>query len=410
MTQPKRLAIIATHPIQYYSPWFQYLAGATDLDIRGFYLWDFGIEARRDPQFRRTIQWDVPLLDGYASEFVPNASTRPGTDWLFGLWNPELVDRVRAFRPTAVLLLSYNYASIYWFLTQWRRRDAPVIFRGDSHRIAPTTGPLSALRKRFISTVFRRFDACLYVGAANRRYFEGHGIEPSRLFFAPHSVDNARFITQADDASVRASRWRLELGIPAHHRVILFAGKFESKKRPLDLLRAFLDAGLSNASLLFVGSGPQEDALRSAAAGHLNVFFAPFQNQSLMARVYASSDLYVLPSYGGGETWGLAVNEAMCLSRAVLVSTHVGCAEDLVEPYVNGLIFPAGDVAALSAALREALSDDNRLRKWGEAGRRKIEAYSYEQTTSGLLRALAAVGQNVESGHSRPTPQLRESR
>ena len=60
-----RLAVITTHPIQYYAPWFRYLSGMPGLDLRAFYLWDFGVTDRVDPQFGQAIRWDVPLLEGY---------------------------------------------------------------------------------------------------------------------------------------------------------------------------------------------------------------------------------------------------------------------------------------------------------------------------------------------------------
>src|SRR5437764_6735077 len=122
---------------------------------------------------------------------------------------------------------------------------------------------------------------------------------------------------------------------------------FEDKKLPLDLLEAFRrfsekrgqrsevrgqkeEGGGRNVALLFVGSGTLETELRSRAATTANVFFAPFQNQTEMPRTYAASDLFVLPSLGPEESWGLAVNEALCLSRPVIVSDHVGCGPDLV--------------------------------------------------------------------------------
>ncbi len=111
----------------------------------------------------------------------------------------------------------------------------------------------------------------------------------------------------------------------------------------------------------------------------------------MMPRTYAVADVVVLPSYGIQETWGLAINEAMCLSRPVIVSTHVGCAQDLVQPGQNGLIFPAGDVSALAGCLQEIFSDDRRLRLWGANSREIVSRYSYVQATEGLRQALERV-------------------
>jgi glycosyltransferase involved in cell wall biosynthesis len=383
----KRLAIISSHPIQYSAPWFRFLASEASLQIRAFYLWDFGVTEKVDTGFQHALRWDVPLLEGYDWEFVPNKSSTPGTDRFRGLRNPSLYRRVLAFQPDAVLMFGYNYASLAGLLMRWNRQDAPLILRGDSHRLVPRGGPKEWGRRAIIAQVFRRFSAFLHVGKANARYFLYHGVPREKLFFAPHAVDNERFITKASRAQEEAPRWKRDLGIPEDHAVILFAGKFEAKKRPLDLLRAFAEARLPKSTLLFVGAGPLEKELRREATRCSNVKLEPFQNQTQMPRAYAIADLVVLPSFG--ETWGLTINEAMCMRRPVIVSDRVGCAEDLVQPYRNGLIFQAGNVGGLAGCLREALSDLQRLRRWGEESGRIISDYGYAQTTRGLLEALA---------------------
>jgi glycosyltransferase involved in cell wall biosynthesis len=172
----------------------------------------------------------------------------------------------------------------------------------------------------------------------------------------------------------------------------LFAGNWIEKKRPLDWLRAFAAARLKGASLVFVGAGELEAALRREAATIPEVYFAPFQNQSQMPRTYALADLFVLPSYGAGETWGLAVNEAMAMGKGVVVSDHVGCAADLVSPGENGLVFRAGEGGSLAAALQEAWAEPERLRRWGEASLQRIRRFSYREMTAGLEQAVQGLG------------------
>ncbi len=388
----KKLAIITSHPIQYYAPLFRYWGDEKEFSSKVFYLWDFGITCQVDVSFQQPIQWDIPLLTGYDYEFVPNVSSNPGTHHFWGLQNPSLWERISIYNPDAVLLMNYNYASLYNFLWRWNHRQVPLLFRGDSHRLLPSTGAKEWARRKFISLIYRRFSACLYVGKANYGYFRDHGVPPQSLFFAPHAVDNDRFRANTESAHRKAILWKQELGIPKNHLVILFAGKFELKKRPTDLLKAFLQANLPRVSLLFVGAGAQMCELRSQAAEHPHIYFAPFQNQTLMPRTYATADLVVLPSYGSWETWGLAINEAMCMSRPVIASSHVGCASDLIQPYRNGLIFPAGDVSALAASLKEAFSNRERLQMWGEESQKIVTNYSYTQTTQGLIKALIHLG------------------
>jgi glycosyltransferase involved in cell wall biosynthesis len=359
--------------------------------LKIFYLWDGGAANRLDPGFGVAVKWDVPLLDGYEHEFVPNRARQPGPGSVRGLDNPTLETRLKTYAPDAILFFGYNYLSLYRLLLSRSRPRVPLLFRGDSHRLVPRKGLKEFLRRHWISWVFKRFDAFLCVGSANRDYFRLHGVPDQKLFSSPHCVDNQRFFAQTAEAQRAAVSWKQELGIPTSNRVVLFAGKFEPKKRPGDLIDAFKQADLKNTTLLLVGNGELEAELRARATGASNIVFAPFQNQTQMPRTYAAADLFVLPSYGSGETWGLAVNEAMCLQKPVIVSTHVGCAQDLVHPGENGLIFPAGDISALADALRDALSDSSQLQRWGEKSREIIQNYSYAQATAGLVRALEFV-------------------
>jgi glycosyltransferase involved in cell wall biosynthesis len=405
MNEKRRVAIVTTHPIQYYAPWFRWIAGNIDLDLKVFYLWDFGVRAARDPGFQQNVEWDVPLLEGYEYEFVPNVSASPGSVRFFGIDNPELFSRLRAFAPDAALLIGYRFKSMMKLLfMSEERRGFPLIMRGDSHRIADgkseklKTETLKAkIRRRAITAIFKRFSAFLYVGEANREYLRIHGVPDSKLFFSPHAVDNERFMAEPEKTRAAAAAWRLELGIPSDQLLVMFAGKFEKKKRPLDLLAAFQHLDRKDVSLLFVGSGALEVELRDKAGSVRNVFFAPFQNQSQMPRTYGACDLFVLPSFGSEETWGLAINEAFCLKKPVIVSDHVGCAADLVRPGQNGLIFPAGNVGRLASALADALSDQKRLAAWAERGREIVSHYDFAAATRGLIDAINAVTTESDS-------------
>jgi glycosyltransferase involved in cell wall biosynthesis len=385
----RKLAIIATHPVQYYAPWFRFLANNSGLITKVFYLHDAHVASSVDPGFKVAFEWDVPLLDGYDHEFIQKGESRGR----FDAWRASdaLLSAVKTYNPQIVFLTGYNNPVYYRFIFCWNRDRAPLIFRGDSHRLFVRWGPDEILRRRFIALIFRKFSAILYVGHANYDYFRYHDVPEERLFFSPHAVDNERFLAQAVKAGEEAQACKNGLGIQPDHKVVLFAGKFEQKKRPVDLLEAFRIAGLQKVDLLFVGSGCLESELRRRSREVDNVYFAPFQNQSLMPRTYAAADLFVLPSYGKWETWGLSINEAMCMAKPVIVSSHVGCAQDLVVPGENGLIFPAGDVEALAACLKKALKDEGQLVAWGRAGQERIKGFSYREATAGLCKACEIV-------------------
>jgi len=383
-----RLAIVLSHPTQYYSPWFRWIAAHATISIRVFYLWNFGVTPQRDPQFQRTVQWDTDLLSGYEWEMVPNTARRPGTEHFWGLQNPKLSQRLHNWRPDAVLLFGYNYATHLRLIATARRKKLPLVFRGDSHLLGRET--LGGPRRWLLRWLYRQFSAVTYVGAANRAYFRTLGVAGNRLFFAPHSVDATHFrVTPEHDAEAARLRHALGLG---DRRVILFAGKFVSAKQPVELLRAFIDsAAPQRDALVYVGDGPEKAQLETFTRSVPNhcIRFLPFANQSEMPARYRLADIFCLPSRGLYETWGLAVNEAMHMGRPCLVSDRVGCQQDLVTDGVTGWVFPSEDAASFRAKLTQALSTD--IDQMRPAIAQRIAGYTYEQTTAGLFAALASL-------------------
>jgi glycosyltransferase involved in cell wall biosynthesis len=386
-----RLAIVLSHPVQYYSPWFQWLRTHTALEFRVFYLWNFGVSEHRDPQFRTRFQWDIDLLTGYEHEFVPNIARDPGTHHFRGLDNPGLTARLAAWRPQAVLLFGYNWLSHQRAIWWAGRRGIPLLLRGDSHLLGRERPPL--MRRLLLGFLFGRFSAFLCPGAANREYYRAFGVPESRLFFAPHAVDAARFNPQSAATRQTAEALRAELGL-AGKRVVLFAGKFHAGKQPVELLRAFVATATASDALVFVGDGELKEELYALARSNPqhHVRFLPFANQSEMPSRYLLADIFALPSRSFYETWGLAVNEAMHLGLPCLVSDLVGCQRDLVLPGETGWVFPANDPSALAPALEQALRTSAeemiRLRRNVAA---KIPGYTYAQTTAGLLTALSSL-------------------
>src|SRR5258708_31443071 len=104
-----RLAIITTHPIQYYAPVFKLLHERGNISIKVFYTWGESALNKYDPGFDKNITWDIPLLDGYPYEWVQNAATDPGSHHFKGIVNPGLTDQVKAWQPNAILFYGWAY-------------------------------------------------------------------------------------------------------------------------------------------------------------------------------------------------------------------------------------------------------------------------------------------------------------
>ncbi len=390
-----RVAVVLSHPTQYYSPWFRWLRSHTALHFRVFYLWDFGVAKRHDPNFGRSILWDVDLLSGYDSEFVPNASGNPGAEHFMGFNNPGLTRHIGAWRPDAMLIFGYKWASHLRAIGWARRRGIPILFRGDSHLLG--RGSPRLLVRAALRAMFSQFASFLYVGAANREYFEAFGVPARKLFLAPHSVNAELFDRDNPDHRAGAQRLRAELGLEPGARIVLFAGKLVEAKQPAELLAAFLGLRMTGTALVFVGEGPEKATLQALAAGCAAsppIRFLPFAYQSEMPSRYLLAELFVLPSRGNYETWGLSVNEAMHMGVPCLVSDRVGCQRDLVANGETGWVFESGDPGSLGRTLAEALGQLGSPVRREEVRRAidlRMQGYTYAKTTEGLLSALAAL-------------------
>jgi hypothetical protein len=146
----------------------------------------------------------------------------------------------------------------------------PVIFRGDSH-LLDGRGPWWRwiLKKRWLSKVYSWPKGFACVGQANRDYYRAFGVPEEKLFPVPHTIEVGRFAEPDEELEAKALAWRRELGIPDDHFVFLYAAKLEPRKRPMELLEAFLAADIPKTTLLFVGSGELEEALRARVnTGH----------------------------------------------------------------------------------------------------------------------------------------------
>jgi glycosyltransferase involved in cell wall biosynthesis len=107
-----------------------------------------------------------------------------------------------------------------------------------------------------------------------------------------------------------------------------------------------------------------------------------FQNQTSMPVVYRMADIFILPSQGPGETWGLAVNEAMASGCAIMMSDKAGGAVDLIQEGRNGIIFRSGDILKCKDFINQILANRIALREMKEASRLLISKFSFENIVS----------------------------
>jgi len=386
-TETYRLGIVTTHPIQYQVPWFRRLAEMPEVDLTVFFC-HLPDALEQGDGFGVAFEWDIPLLDGYRYEVLPNVSRRPSVTQFGGCNTPAVAERIRRGRFDAMIVNGWVVKSCLQTLWACRRLGVPCIVRGEANVLRPRAWWKRAIHRRLV----RQYAACLYIGKSNARFYRQHGVAEERLFPGRYFIDNRRFADQAAAAGDRRAA-RQRWNIPADRTVYLFSGKFVDKKHPLELLKPIRIAAADTPSvhLLMVGDGRLRAECESYVAEHeLPVTFAGFLNQNQIAAAYAAADCLVLPS-DHGETWGLVVNEAMACGLPAVVSDQVGCAADLVEPGKTGAVFPFGDWDALARTMANLARDTRELARQGRNAREKVADYSVDAAARGTLDAVRFV-------------------
>ena len=337
-----RLAVVTSHPVQYYSPLFAELAKFVSLKV--FFAHRATPQEQAAAGFGTSFEWDLDLLAGFDSIFLENKARTQGTSHFGGCDTPQLFDILREGKFDAVLVTGWHLKSYWQAVFAAKRLGIPVMARSDSQVSAQKNVLKRAIKALFYPILLRTFDAIFYTGLRSKQYLEYYRFPSDRQYFSPHCVDVRWFADRATDGARRALRE--QLGIDQGDVVLLFAGKLLPFKRPLDTVR--IAAELSrlghSARVLVAGSGPLADAMSALAASEgVDITHLGFCNQSRMPEAYAAADVLVLPSEGR-ETWGLVANESIACGTPVALSRQVGSAGDFGQYADIVATFDCGDV------------------------------------------------------------------
>ena len=384
-----RVLAIASHPVQYSAPLFRLMAQHPQLDFHVAYCSLRGAEAGHDPEFGRSVKWDIPLLDGYFWTHVPNRGS--GSESFFGLYNPGLWKLIREGHFDAVLCYTGYLRATFWIsYFAAKLSHTAFLFGADTITLSPLDGRKwkRPLKRLLWPVLFRLADQVVVPSSGTRELMLSLGIPEKRITLTPYVVDNNWWLAQSarvDRESIRAS-W----GATQSDVVTLFCAKLQPWKRPHDLLEAFSKATRSDALLVFAGEGPlrtslELEAVRLGIADRVR--FLGFVNQTQLPAIYTAADLMVLPSVY--DAFGVVVNEAMLCGCAVVASDHVGAARDLIAHGQTGFVYQCGDIDALARILAQALGDRHVLQEMGRAARHRLESWSPRDNVEGTVQAIA---------------------
>lgn len=248
-----------------------------------------------------------------------------------------------------------------------------ALMREEARRVPAYAGTLQGhdLTDRFIGDAERELATAhdlLVLSTHSRATLEAYGIDPVRMRMTVLGVDTEAFMPQvrSDDGVFR----------------VIFVGQITQRKGLSYLIEAFQSAAIPNSELLLVGAvvGGAKPWLGTPGVRWLSA-----RSRSLLPALYATADVFVLPSLAEG--FPLTQMEAMAMAIPVIVSEHTS-AHDVVRDGTDGWVVPIRDSDAIAERLRVLYANPARRQAMGAAARRRAEVFTWRQYGDRLTDVL----------------------
>lgn len=220
-----------------------------------------------------------------------------------------------------------------------------------------------------------------------RRYGVGNDALFTVVYNGVAPTDFKRVI---DRNSVRGS-----LHIPEDVFLIGTVARLSKQKAPFDFVNAAAEVhkNLPEIHFVWIGDGELEAETRELIRLHdiENVFhLLGYRND--VPDLLNTMDCFVLASHWEG--FSLSVLEAMAAGLPVIASRVSGVAEAVVDGE-TGLLVPIGDPMALAKAIERLASNSSDARRFGEAGRKRVEEkFSLNQ----MIREIENIYDEIVAG------------
>jgi glycosyltransferase involved in cell wall biosynthesis len=229
-------------------------------------------------------------------------------------------------------------------------------------------GKLSALNDIVNTGFIKGFDKVVCVSEFVRNDLEKRGFPSDLLEAVPNGVDPPAELSGKEGD------------------FILFIGRLVRTKGLDYLLKAMESV---TTPLMIAGGGPEEQRLRKIVQSNGledRVKILGRVSEEEKHRLLSECRLFVFPSVW--ESYGIAAAEAMSYGKAV-ITTDVGGLPEVVGE--AGILVPSRNPEALSRAINELISDDDRRRELGLRARERAKGYTWHRAAEEMERIYSDV-------------------
>jgi glycosyltransferase involved in cell wall biosynthesis len=287
--------------------------------------------------------------------------------------NPDVIPALHRFAPDAIVTDGFNPTYLYAFAYAWLKGIVHVPLTDGTY---DSELGLSRIHKAIRRFVYRRSATFISASAGGKKLYESYGVSPD-LCFRSHLCTN-------NDAYTPTS-----LDEPKAYDFI-FCARMEAAKSPMFALETAVEAAEKlgrKTSILFVGSGSEDENIRAAALLHaesVQADFHGFATQEELPALYRSARIFLFPTVA--DVWGVVANEACAAGLPVLVTPYAGVSGELILDGQNGFIreLNAREWAERSV---ELLTNPEMYRRFAERSLSLVAQYNFDNAADGIVEA-----------------------
>jgi len=330
-------------------------------------------------------QWELPPLQ-FNHVFLKERFVTRGSNFIHN--NPDVLSALQTLSPDVVITTGFNPTYLYAF--------AYALARGIPH-VPMTDGTdaseeaLSKWHKVVRRIVYWRSQAFIAASRGGLRLYASYGIPAQRCFQSCLCIDNDAYLHGRMDGKKKYD--------------LIFCGRIVEAKNPLFTLQVAHGVAVKlsrKISVLFVGTGEQEQEVRQEAAAQTALVDTTFYGhaaQEDLPALYASARIFMFPTVR--DVWGVVANEACAAGLPIMVSPHAGVVGELVVDGENGFVCEL-ELTHWIERVALLLSNDDMYQRFALRSASLVSRYTFDHAAAGIVEACRyAVGER-QSGKLRP--------
>lgn len=282
----------------------------------------------------------------------------------------------------------------------------PVVFHVHSTEWGRSGGTGSGIVSHFETATAEMADHIITVSHAMSDDLIRHGWPSHKISAVWNGVDPERYNPEkCKNEAVQKIRERY--GISENGKMLFFLGRLTWVKGIRSLIQAMplVLQEYPNTKLVILGKGEEqndvtETANRLGIAKNVVTCFE-FLPEDERILHYAASDLCIFPSLY--EPFGIVSLEAMSMAKPLIVGAQgvVGFKEQVLSSgqEQNGIHVNGNDPADIAWGIKEVLKDEERAKRWGQNGRKRvIQYFTWRKAAEQTLQIYEAVQESNAKG------------